>query len=325
MSRTILAENLSNSEAEFAITGATKMERHELSSLFGNMTELEFDELKADVEQNGFAQPKIYTFQGKILDGWHRYQVAVTLERVDELEFFELGDISNPLAFAMGINYFRRQMSASHKAVVKALAHKSEWGQLGDNQYVEGVQHCTPKSSAEMAAEVKVSKRLMDAAKKVVRLGLADEVIKKGKSVNEVLKENNRVKLCFIEPDTLHHYEVNRSVPIGYIPKLLHELYCPAGRHSKHVIYIVHNDKKTEFVQCEQCFEEGNYDGAGCDRFGTCLDNVKSIIKELTDSPDAVQVLEENPEMLNQLRQIAVDYSILINDAERVIAKNVEA
>ena len=165
------------------------MERHELSALFGDMSALEFSELKADVEKNGFAQQRVYVYEGKILDGWHRYQVAVNLGRVDELEFVELGDIANPLGFAMGINYFRRHMSASHRAAVKALAHESEWYDLGDNQHTEGMQSCTPKSSTEMAREVQVSKRLMDDAKRVVQLRLADEVIKRGKSISRVLRE----------------------------------------------------------------------------------------------------------------------------------------
>ena len=193
------------------------MERHELSALFGNMSALEFAELEADVEKNGFSQQRVYVYEGKILDGWHRYQVAVNLDRVGELEFFELGDIANPLGFAMGINYFRRHMSASHRAVVKALAHESEWYELGDNQYTEGMQSCTPKSSTEMAAEVQVSKRLMDDAKKVVQLGLADEVIKHKKSVGQVLKENNRVKLIWIEPGTLECYEVNGFLSLSDI------------------------------------------------------------------------------------------------------------
>ena len=178
------------------------MERHELSSLFGDMTELEFSELKSDIEQNGFAQPVIYVYEGKILDGWHRYQVAVNLEKVSELNFTTLDGIQNPLVFAMGINYFRRHMNESHRAVVKALAHQSEWMQLGDNQHLQGMPHGTPKSSAKMAAEVQVSKRTMDRAKKVVKLGLADEVIKNGKSVSQVLSDpisaEEMADICFV-------------------------------------------------------------------------------------------------------------------------------
>ena len=175
------------------------MERHELSALFGDMTELEFSELKNDIEQNGFAQPVIYVYEGKILDGWHRYQVAVNLEKVSELNFTTLDGIQNPLVFAMGINYFRRHMNASHRAVVKALAHQSEWMQLGDNQHIEGVQDCTPKSSAKMAAEVQVSKRTMDAAKKVVKLGLADAVIKHKKSLQQVLNPISTEEMADIQ------------------------------------------------------------------------------------------------------------------------------
>lgn len=300
----------------------TILERHELSALFGNMSESELAELKIDVEKNGFAQRVIYLYEGKILDGWHRYQVAVNLNRVDELEFHELGDISNPLGFAMGINYFRRHMSSSHKAVVKALAHESEWMQLGDNQHIVGMQHCTPKSSAQMAKEIQVSKRLMDDAKKVVKRGLANEVIRNNKSISEVLRENNRVKFCLVEPDTFEHL-LYPLVPIGHIQKMLHELFCSAGKYAKHLFYIEHPHGKIEFVKCEQCFEADNYDGAGCDTIETYLNMVKSLLTEMENSPNIINELSETPELLNQLWGIVVDSSILVNDAERFLAKNV--
>lgn len=285
------------------------------------MSTLEFAELTTDVENNGFAQNVIYLYEGKVLDGWHRYQVAVNLNKVDELEFKDVGDIENPLSFAMGINYFRRHMSASHRAVVKALAHQSEWFQLGDNQHTEGMQHCTPtKSSAEMAAEVQVSKRLMDDAKKVVQLGLADEVVRHGKSINQVLKQINRVRLCHIEPGTFECYEINRRIPVSQIRKILHTLFC-TGNFAKHIFFEEDADGKRKVIRCEQCFKEGNTDGAGCDAIGTHLDLVKDILTDLENDTETVKELAENPELLKQLRDIAVESSILTTDAERVLAK----
>ena len=290
------------------------MERHDLSALFGDMTELEFSELKNDIEQNGFAQPVIYVYEGKILDGWHRYQVAVNLEKVSELDFTTLDGIQNPLVFAMGINYFRRHMTASHRAVVKALAHESEWMHLGDNQHREGVQDCTPKSSAKMAAEVQVSKRTMDAAKKVVKLGLADEVIKNGKSVLQVIKEQERAVFCQIEPDTLEHFAWKRPVIVSKIQRLLHDYYCPDGKHSRHVFYLEHPDGKHEPVRCVRCFEAGNDNGAGCNTIGTHLDEVQSILAEI-----GLGELEDHgvtPEMYTALTDIAYKYESLKTAAE---------
>ena len=305
------------------MTNKNHFERHELSSLFGDMTELEFSELKTDIEQNGFAQPIIYVYEGKILDGWHRYRVAVNLDKVSELEFTPLDGIQNPLGFAMGVNYFRRHMTASHRAVVKALAHQSEWMQLGDNQHIEGLQNYRPKSSSQMAKEVHVSTRIMDAARKVVRLGLADEVIKHKKSVFQVLKEQDHVRLCYIEPHTLEHYEINRSICFADIQTLLHELYCRSGNYSEYAFYIERPNGKCESTQCENCFEMGNYHGAGCAAIGTHLDEVDSIIKELAKDPaETAKLLAENPDALDQLKKILVDTSKIMMDAECFIIKN---
>ena len=109
------------------------------------------------------------------------------------------------------------------------------------------------------------------------------------------------------------------SVPIGHIPKMIHELFCPNGNYAKHIFFIRHPNEKQESVQCEQCFEAGNYAGAGCDTIGTHLDLAASILTEIESSPDALKELAENPELLNQLRTMAVESSCLINDAERVL------
>ena len=281
-----------------------QIERHELSALFGDMTELEFSELKNDIDQNGFAQPVIYTYESKILDGWHRYQVAIELDKVSELKFTALDGIQNPLGFAMGVNYFRRHMNASHRAVVKALAHESEWLQLGDNQHLQGVQDCTPKSSAKMAAEVQVSKRTMDAAKKVVKLGLTDEVIKHKKSVDEVLKEQDRVKLCYIEPDTLHHYEINRTIPVSKIQERLHTIFCLQGDHSQYAFYIEKSDKSTEKVNCEQCFDIGDANGAGSLAMLTHLKEVTKILSSFEKDPEKKPILSGKSRSLDKLREI---------------------
>jgi hypothetical protein len=50
-------------------------EQHPLSAIFPKMSEKEFAGLCADIAANGLAHP-IVVFEGKILDGWHRYGVA---------------------------------------------------------------------------------------------------------------------------------------------------------------------------------------------------------------------------------------------------------
>ena len=101
---------------------------------------------------------------------------------------------------------------------------------------------------------------------------------------------------------------------------MLHELFCPSGNYAKHLFFMEKPNEKREFVQCEQCFELDNYEGAGCDAIGTHLDMVASILTEIENSPDTIGDFAKNPELLNQLRAIAVESSCLVNDAERVLS-----
>ena len=51
------------------------MKRHDLSGLFGDMPKDDFAKLTEDIKRHGLQHP-IVTWQGKILDGWHRYNAC---------------------------------------------------------------------------------------------------------------------------------------------------------------------------------------------------------------------------------------------------------
>ena len=73
----------------------------------GKMDPERFQDMVASVEQIGFTDPVVHLYDGKILDGSHRYEVAKTLGRVRELDSRTLeGD---PLAFVIAQNRARRQ------------------------------------------------------------------------------------------------------------------------------------------------------------------------------------------------------------------------
>ena len=48
------------------------LERHHLSMIWGDMVGDERTELVEDIRANGVREP-IKLFEGKVLDGWHRY------------------------------------------------------------------------------------------------------------------------------------------------------------------------------------------------------------------------------------------------------------
>lgn len=56
-----------------------KFEQHPLSAAFPGMSPEVFKELIDDIDQNGVRE-KIVVFEGKILDGWHRYSACQELK-----------------------------------------------------------------------------------------------------------------------------------------------------------------------------------------------------------------------------------------------------
>ena len=142
-----------------------RVERHELSALFGNMPEDEFDELVADIAANGVLEP-ITLFEGKILDGWHRYQAA---QRAGK-EVETIGFAGDPVAYVVAKNARRRHLSASRRA--SALVGAVEWRSSGSRTDKGG----TGATLDEMASDAGVSRRTITDAKTAEEAGLGDAV-----------------------------------------------------------------------------------------------------------------------------------------------------
>ena len=143
------------------------MQQHDLSAIFPAMSGEEFDNLVADVEVHGLHQP-VYTFEGKILDGWHRYLACEKLQINCRFTAYEGG---KPVEFVKSHNWHRRHMSASQRA--QCIVALYEWLPNGLNSaYAPGAQ---PKSTADMAKEAGTSIRTIIDAKTVQNKG-SDEV-----------------------------------------------------------------------------------------------------------------------------------------------------
>lgn len=144
--------------------------RHALSAAFPDLPEAEFKELCDDIRAEGLENP-IILFEGKILDGWHRYraceQTGVTPE------FMDLPFGKDPQRFVVSENIKRRHLTPSERAaaIIKVFDEVAWRPPGGGNSGV---------SAQEMADIAGVSKRTIEAAKKAERKGLGDEV-RKGK------------------------------------------------------------------------------------------------------------------------------------------------
>jgi hypothetical protein len=87
---------------------------HPLAALVPPMSPEEFDALSADILANGLFEP-IVLYEGKILDGRHRYQACVDTGTEPRFREYEGED---PAGYVISSNVHRRHLSASQKAVV---------------------------------------------------------------------------------------------------------------------------------------------------------------------------------------------------------------
>lgn len=98
------------------------LERHELSSHFGDMPDDQWEQLKEDIRLNGL-QEKIILLDGKVLDGWHRYRALCAIGRPADkylLDYDEGIEGPDPKKWVHTKNLFRRQLSAEERVRISA-------------------------------------------------------------------------------------------------------------------------------------------------------------------------------------------------------------
>ena len=188
-------------EREFIDAGT--LERHELSSVFGDMAEDDFENLVQSVKNEGFMDSLIRTHENKILDGWHRYQAALKLNLVRKLMFmnWDEEDEGNAIAFVAARNIERRHLTASQRAqIVVFLNERFGWG--GDRSKETNVHL---KTQDELAQQANVSTKTIQRAEKVEKAGRSEEVIAGEKTSNEVITEETLKSLW---------EQVNAAIPV---------------------------------------------------------------------------------------------------------------
>ena len=188
-------------DIEFIDAGTLK--RHELSSIFGDMPETDFENLVKSVEQDGFMDPLIRVLDGKVLDGWHRYQAALSLNLVRKLMFMNWDDEEDggAIAFVAARNLERRHLTPSQRGqIVVFLNERFGWG---------GDRSKTPndalKTKSDLAADANVGVSTIDRAVKVEKFGRSEEVISGEKTATEVITEETLKSLW---------EQVNAAIPV---------------------------------------------------------------------------------------------------------------
>lgn len=160
--------------------------RHPLSAAFPDMTPAELGALKSDIEARGLLEP-ITLYEGMILDGWHRYQACL---EADHEPWFEDFSDKRPDLWVISKNARRRHLSKTQIAV--AIAKIAEITGMASPVRHSGGSEGQAKSSTsksatvagrdsatveEMAEAADVDKRTMERAQRLVREGVADQVL----------------------------------------------------------------------------------------------------------------------------------------------------
>lgn len=152
------------------------MKQHRYSAEFPSMSAEHFALFKADIEKNGQVE-FITAFEGKILDGWHRYQACTELGLTPKLKEFRGKDA---ISFVESVNIHRRHLQdESQRAMIAVGLNK--WRPRGGqtNPPVGGI---TEKTAEELAAKADVGTRTIERAKVVHEEGSKElkEAVKEG-------------------------------------------------------------------------------------------------------------------------------------------------
>lgn len=137
---------------------------HPVATIFPEMSQDEFEKLKADIEANGQRESIVYWNQ-LLIDGRHRLRACQEL-MIEPMEC-ELEPDDDPVAYALSCNLHRRHLSTTQRG---SIASKLATLKHGDNQHKkEGGQNCL--STEQASTMLNVSERTTKDAKLVHERG----------------------------------------------------------------------------------------------------------------------------------------------------------
>ena len=177
------------------------MDFHEVANIFPLMNGRDYQELKADIADNGQREP-IVVHDGQIIDGRHRYRACIELGIEPKCkEWDQQGSL---LTFALSMNLHRRHLSASQRSMlaaeIKPLFEKEARERQGKRTDLGASLRPSErgKASGHAAKIVNVSSRSVESANKVKRDGVPEltEAVKTGK-----ISVSSAARIADLPPD----------------------------------------------------------------------------------------------------------------------------
>lgn len=142
---------------------------HPVASIFPEMSQEEFDNLKSDIEANGQRESIVYWNQ-MLIDGRHRLRACQELG-IEPMEC-ELEPDADPVAYALSCNLHRRHLSTTQRSLVASRLETLKHGDVKSQK--DEMQNCISRDDA--AKIMNVSPRSVANAKQVLEHG-SKEVI----------------------------------------------------------------------------------------------------------------------------------------------------
>ena len=97
---------------------ALELEQHEIGAILPPMSKRETKELRQSMESQGYLPGNPITlYEGRVLDGWHRYNSARAAGVTPEFRNFK-GD--DPAGFVMSLNLQRRHLTDDQRSMIAA-------------------------------------------------------------------------------------------------------------------------------------------------------------------------------------------------------------
>ncbi len=156
------------------------MQFHPAAGILPLLEESDLESLTDDIRKHGLREP-IKTYEGKILDGRHRYLACLKIGRTPTYEEAKTDD---PVSYVLSLNLHRRHLTTSQKALVGVQA-KEAFAAAAKERMLAGTKpdpmenlpqgdYGTARDRAGKA--LGISGKLIDLAEKVLKSGIPELV-----------------------------------------------------------------------------------------------------------------------------------------------------
>ena len=146
-------------------TAVYTYQRHELSAAYGDMDAYTYARMGESMAETDYEsmdiQPEVTIFEGKVLDGWHRYTWCEQLDIAPAFRVFT-GTYEQARKFCRIQNLYRRQLTQAQRAAMYLEAHDTDDRAL------------TVKQQAD---EAEVSKRTLELVRVGIRAGYGRQLV----------------------------------------------------------------------------------------------------------------------------------------------------